>query len=174
MAALMVIQWATGTVGQHAMKAVLDLPHLELVGALAYDPAKPGRDAGELCGAGPVGVAVTTDREAVFAMPADCVLYMAQGEGKREQVLDDVCRQQQVNDKCFASFDEVPIYAVTVTIPYIMKSKHLICTVPGANKADAVNRAITGDITTECPASILRRHPSSVMYLDADAAAKLP
>jgi 2,4-diaminopentanoate dehydrogenase len=92
MAALKVIQWATGTVGQHAMKAVLDLPHLELVGALAYDPAKAGRDAGELCGAGRVGVAVTCDREAVFAIPADCVLYMAQGEGKREQVLGDVCR----------------------------------------------------------------------------------
>jgi hypothetical protein len=92
MAALKVIQWATGTVGRHAMKAVMDLPHLELVGALAYDPAKAGRDAGEHCGAAALGVAITTDREAVFAMEADCVLYMAQGEGKRDQVLDDVCR----------------------------------------------------------------------------------
>ncbi|MCB2048279.1 MAG: hypothetical protein KDE32_08635 [Novosphingobium sp.] len=92
MAALKVIQWATGTVGAHAMKAVLDLPHLELVGALAYDPAKSGRDAGVHCGAAPCGVAITTDREAVFGMQADCVLYMAQGEGKRDQVLDDVCR----------------------------------------------------------------------------------
>jgi len=92
MAALKVIQWATGTVGIHAMKAVSDLPHLELVGALAYDPAKAGRDAGEHCGAAASGLAITTDREAIFAMPADCVLYMAQGEGKREQVLGDVCR----------------------------------------------------------------------------------
>jgi hypothetical protein len=92
MAKLKVIQWATGTVGRHAMKAVTDLPHLELVGALAYDPAKAGRDAGEHCGAAPSGIAITTDREAIFAMEADCVLYMAQGEGKREQVLDDVCR----------------------------------------------------------------------------------
>ena len=92
MAKLKVIQWATGTVGRHAMKAVTDLSHLELVGALAYDPAKAGRDAGEHCGAAPSGIAITTDREAIFAMEADCVLYMAQGEGKREQVLDDVCR----------------------------------------------------------------------------------
>jgi hypothetical protein len=89
---LKVIQWATGTVGRHAMKAVLDTPGFELVGALAYDPAKAGRDAGEHCDAPPLGVAITTDREAIFAMPADCVLYMAQGEGKRDQVLDDVCR----------------------------------------------------------------------------------
>lgn len=92
MAALKVIQWATGTVGRHAMKAVMDLPHLELVGALAYDPAKDGTDAGEHCGAAPSGVTITTDREAIFAMQADCVLYMPKGEGKRDQVMDDVCR----------------------------------------------------------------------------------
>jgi len=89
---LKVIQWATGTVGAHAMKAVIDLPHLELVGALAYDPAKDGKDAGEHCGAAASGVAITTDPEAIIAMQADCVLYMAKGEGKRDQVLDDVCR----------------------------------------------------------------------------------
>jgi hypothetical protein len=91
MAALKVIQWATGTVGMHAMKAVSDLPHLELVGALAYDPAKQGIDAGEHCGAAHSGIAITTDRDAIIAMQADCVLYMAKGEGKRDQVLDDVC-----------------------------------------------------------------------------------
>jgi 2,4-diaminopentanoate dehydrogenase len=91
MADLKVIQWATGTVGRHAMKAVHDTPGLELVGALAYDPAKAGRDAGEHCGAPASGIAITTEREAILAMPADCVLYMAQGEGKREQVLGDVC-----------------------------------------------------------------------------------
>ncbi len=86
---------------------------------------------------------------------------------------DDVCWQQQVNDKCFASLDEVPTRAVTVTIPYMMGSRHIVCTVPGANKAKAVYRSVTGDISTECPASILRNHPNAVMYLNADATGKL-
>lgn len=91
MEALKVIQWATGTVGMHAVRAVFDTPGLELVAAYAYNPDKAGRDVGEICGIAPTGVLVSTDRDQVIAMPADCVLYMAQGEGKREQVLDDVC-----------------------------------------------------------------------------------
>lgn len=91
MAGLKVIQWATGTVGRHAMRAVQESPAFELVGAYVYDPAKAGRDAGGICGLPENGVIATTDRDAILALPADCVLYMAQGEGKRDQVLDDVC-----------------------------------------------------------------------------------
>jgi hypothetical protein len=89
---LNVIQWATGTVSRHAIRAIAQAPDLRLVGAFGYGADKIGRDAGELCGIGPLGVAVSGDRAAILAMPADCVLYMAQGEGKREQVLDDVCQ----------------------------------------------------------------------------------
>jgi len=74
--ALRVVQWATGNVGSHSLREVIRHPDLELVGVLTYNPAKDGTDAGELCGIEPVGVAATTDRSAIIALGADCVLYM--------------------------------------------------------------------------------------------------
>jgi len=70
-----VVQWATGNVGRNAIEGVLAHPELELVGALTYDPAKAGRDVGELCGIGPVGIAATADVDEVLAIEADCVVY---------------------------------------------------------------------------------------------------
>ena len=89
---LRVIQWATGNVGRHAAAAVLERADLDLVGALVYSDAKAGRDIGELCGVGPIGVAATTDRDEVVALDADCVLYMPQGEMDPMGALGDICR----------------------------------------------------------------------------------
>ena len=71
-----VVQWATGNIGGRALREVIRHPALELVGVLVYDPAKEGVDAGSLCGEEPTGVVATTDRAAVHALDADCVLYM--------------------------------------------------------------------------------------------------
>ncbi|OBI50014.1 dihydrodipicolinate reductase [Mycobacterium kyorinense] len=89
---LKVVQWATGNVGGHAVAAVHDHPDLELVGALVYTDTKAGRDVGEICGTGEIGVTATKDPEQIFALDADCVLYMAQGEWNPSAALDDVCR----------------------------------------------------------------------------------
>jgi len=70
-----VIQWATGGVGRAAIQGVADHPELELVGCRVYGAAKAGRDAGELAGIRPLGVAATTDVDALLALDADCVLY---------------------------------------------------------------------------------------------------
>jgi 2,4-diaminopentanoate dehydrogenase len=88
---LRVVQWATGAVGRHAVAAVAAHPDLELAGALVYAEDKAGRDVGELCGIGPVGVRATRDREEILALDADCVLYMPQGEMNPEGALDDIC-----------------------------------------------------------------------------------
>ena len=87
--------------------------------------------------------------------------------------LDDVCRQQQVNDGCFPNLDAVPKNAMTMTMSLIMSIPQAICVVPTDRKADAVHNAIYGEVTTACPASILRNHPSATLYLDAAAASKL-
>lgn len=87
--------------------------------------------------------------------------------------LDDVCRQQQVNDGCFESIDQVPQYALTLTIPTLCAAKHLICTVPAITKAHAVKRTVEGDISEECPATIMRKHQSAVMYCDAQSGSLL-
>ena len=75
-----VVQWATGTVGRHAATAVHRHPDLELAGAYVYTAAKAGRDIGDICGIGPIGVRATSEPDEIFALDADCVLYMAQGE----------------------------------------------------------------------------------------------
>jgi len=87
--------------------------------------------------------------------------------------LDDVCRQQQVNDGCFSAFDDVPKRAVTVTIPAFRQAGVLHCMVPNSRKAKAVKEALCGPVTERCPASILRTHDNAHLYLDAESASLL-
>ena len=87
--------------------------------------------------------------------------------------LDEICRNQQVNDGCFASIDQVPTHALTVTVPALARAPYLFCIVPAPSKAWAVKETLTGSIDEHCPASILRTHKSAVLYLDRDSAALL-
>ena len=88
-------------------------------------------------------------------------------------LLDEVCRQQQVNDGCFTSIDLVPKSAITLTCPVFKEAPQLFCIVPAATKANAVKNTVYGAINEDCPATILRQHPAAVLYLDADSAALL-
>jgi glucosamine-6-phosphate deaminase len=87
--------------------------------------------------------------------------------------LDLTCRQQQVHDGCFKSLDEVPEYALTLTIPTLLSAKRIFCVVPAKTKANAVNATVTGEITPHCPASILRRHDYATLYIDTDSGRQL-
>ncbi|MDR3147858.1 MAG: glucosamine-6-phosphate deaminase [Treponema sp.] len=87
--------------------------------------------------------------------------------------LDLVCRQQQVNDGCFAGIDEVPTHALTLTVPVLFGCKQIFCVVPAKNKADAVYASLNNSIGENCPASILRNHGNAIMYLDAESGARL-
>lgn len=84
--------------------------------------------------------------------------------------LDPICRQQQVNEKCFKTLDLVPQEALTLTIPALLKAKWMFCIVPFKNKAQAVYHTIHGKISEKCPASILRKKEKSLLYLDAESA----
>lgn len=88
-------------------------------------------------------------------------------------LLDEVCRQQQVNDGCFASLDQVPRRAITLTCPVFMHAPQLFCIVPALSKATAVKRMLKGAISEECPATVLRQHDRAALYLDADSASLL-
>jgi glucosamine-6-phosphate deaminase len=83
--------------------------------------------------------------------------------------LDAVCRQQQVDDACFARLEYVPHRAITLTVPRLLRADRLYCVVPGAAKREAVRRTLAGPIDTACPASILRTHPGATLYLDAES-----
>lgn len=84
--------------------------------------------------------------------------------------LDLACRQQQVNDGCFASLDMVPTKALTLTIPVLMSAKVISCVVPGSTKAQAVFNTLTRPIDTAFPSTILREHNATVVFLDPDSA----
>jgi len=88
--------------------------------------------------------------------------------------MDEACRKQQVGEGWFSSLKFVPQKAVTLTVTAIMDCKYLCCTVPDERKSDAVFNALTNEINTSCPASVLRRHKNAILFLDRFAAKKLP
>lgn len=87
--------------------------------------------------------------------------------------LDDACRRQQLGEGWFSSFEDVPKEAISLTIPAIMNCKVISCMVPDKRKAQAVHNTLEGNISTSCPATILRKHPDTVVFLDRDSASQL-
>jgi glucosamine-6-phosphate deaminase len=88
----------------------------------------------------------------------------------KEVKLDQVCRQQQVNDGCFNTINEVPTSAYTLTIPALMSGNHLFCIVPGETKKEAVYQTLNyPDISTNWPSTILRTHKDCKFYFDIDS-----
>lgn len=83
--------------------------------------------------------------------------------------LDEICRQQQVDEECFPDIVSVPHHAITLTVPRLLRADRLFCVVPGAIKRDAVSKTLRGPLSTECPASILRTHTACTLYIDKDS-----
>lgn len=87
--------------------------------------------------------------------------------------LDIVCRRQQVNDGCFTCLEEVPQYALTLTIPTLFSADRIFCIVPASTKAQAVRATVYGEVSERCPASILREHDYATLYIDTDSGADI-
>ncbi|MDN5203683.1 glucosamine-6-phosphate deaminase [Fulvivirgaceae bacterium BMA10] len=87
--------------------------------------------------------------------------------------LDEACRNQQLGEGWFKTFEDVPKEALTLTVTAILSSKTISCVVPDLRKAEAVYNALYADINTHCPASILRTHSQTVMFLDDASAFKI-
>lgn len=87
--------------------------------------------------------------------------------------LDPRSRRQQVHEGHFASLDEVPTHAITLTIPALLSARQILCLVPELRKASAVARALDGPIDPSCPASILRRCSRAQLFLDRESASAL-
>jgi 4-hydroxy-tetrahydrodipicolinate reductase len=87
-----VIQWSTGNVGRYTLRAILNHPELELAGVWVHSEKKTGRDAGELCGIGDVGVRATNDAEAVLDTDAEVVCYTATADLRLLEAVEDVCK----------------------------------------------------------------------------------
>jgi glucosamine-6-phosphate deaminase len=115
------------------------------------------------CGIGANGHLAFNDPPVDFNDPQDVKVVL----------LDQVCRQQQVDDDCFSSIDDVPKQAITLTIPRLLAADRLFCCVPGLLKKDAVRRTLEGPLDPACPASALRLHPDWKLYLDTESASAL-
>jgi glucosamine-6-phosphate deaminase len=87
--------------------------------------------------------------------------------------LDEACRRQQVGEGWFASVDDVPSRAISMSVRQILKSREIICIVPDARKARAVEACLQGEVSPMAPASILRTHAHTTLYLDQESAALL-
>ena len=88
-----VIQFSTGNVGQHSLRALIGRPDLELVGVHAASPDKVGRDAAELCGlTDPTGIIATDDIDALIALKPECVVYTALGETRPMEAIEEMSR----------------------------------------------------------------------------------
>lgn len=88
--------------------------------------------------------------------------------------LDEACRRQQVGEGWFATLADVPRRAISMSIPRILRSRTIVCSVPDGRKAAAVHGAVEGPVSPAVPASILRTHPDCRLHLDRAAAALLP
>lgn len=87
--------------------------------------------------------------------------------------LDEPCRLQQVGEGWYASLNDVPRQAISMSIREIMRVATIVCTVPDQRKAEATKKTLEGAIGPERPASVLRLHPDCHFFLDQAAASLL-
>jgi glucosamine-6-phosphate deaminase len=87
--------------------------------------------------------------------------------------LDTLCRQQQVAEGWFKTYQDVPERAITLTIPTLFRVPRLIISAPGKRKARIIRRTVQEPISTDCPSTILRTHPNATVYLDPESAAEV-
>jgi len=88
-------------------------------------------------------------------------------------LLDADCRQQQVNDGCFPTLDDVPTHALTLTVPALLLCQYIFCMVPGERKAKAVYHTFNSPVTEQYPSTALRTHGNVQMFVDVDSAGML-
>ena len=168
--------WLRGAIFDHLNFAAVHL--VESENGPGDDPAQAAASYAAMLGAAPIDIVccgIGTNGHLAFNDPPadfDDPLTMKIVE------LDLQCRQQQVDDQCFATLEEVPTRALTITLPALLDIGAIFCTVPGIGKRNAVRRAVNDPIGPVCPATALRRHPCSTLYLDpysaGDLVAKIP
>jgi glucosamine-6-phosphate deaminase len=137
------------------------------------DPAVVIRRAGEALRSAPIDVAFVGIGENGHLAFNDPPADFETEEPYLIVNLDEACRRQQLGEGWFPSLADVPRRAISMSVKQILKAKEIICIVPDARKAEAVRACFEGDISPMAPASILRTHPNTTVYLDPYSAALL-
>jgi glucosamine-6-phosphate deaminase len=138
-----------------------------------HDPSRVAEEVGRELAAAPIDVAFVGIGEnghlAFNDPPADFVTerpYLI-------VTLDEACRRQQVGEGWFGSIADVPSQALSMSVRQILKAREIICIVPDARKAGAVHACVEGEVSPMAPASILRTHANTTLYLDRESASFL-
>ena len=84
--------------------------------------------------------------------------------------LDDACKQQQVREGWFATMDDVPKKAISMTVHQIMQCRHIVSCVPHTVKAKAIRDTLENQLTNTIPATMLKKHPDCALFLDKNSA----
>ena len=87
--------------------------------------------------------------------------------------LDETCKRQQCGEGWFDAVEHVPAQALSMTVRQIMRCRHIVSCVPYGVKAKAVRRMLTESVNNLTPATMLRRHPNMVLYVDRDSFAQM-
>ena len=136
----------------------------------APDPAQVARRVGKKLASEPVDVAFVGIGENGHLAFNDPPADFTTEEPYIIVTLDQACRRQQVGEGWFRGIVEVPRQAISMSVRQILKAGKIIVVAPEARKAAAVKACVEGEITPLCPASILRTHAETTLYVDKDAA----
>ena len=137
--ALRVVEWSTGTVGRHAIAGIDSHPDLELVGVWVSDPAKVGRDAGELAGLGrQLGVVATNDRDQLLALRPDAIVHTAMTDDRVVEAIADLTAFVQ------AGINVVSSGPVVLQFPYGVLPESMIESIEQAAIAGGASIHVNG------------------------------
>jgi len=150
----------------------LPLPAFHYVNA-EKDPAGECRRLGEIIRKHPIDVAFIGIGENGHVAFNDPPADFKTEEPYLVVNLDEACRRQQMGEGWFPTLNDVPQQAISMSVRQIMKSTHIVCTVPDERKAKAVKGAVEGAVTPGVPASILQEHSSCDLFLDRASASML-
>jgi glucosamine-6-phosphate deaminase len=139
----------------------------------AADPVAECRRVGALLARSPIDVAFVGIGENGHLAFNDPPADFETDEPYLVVELDEACRRQQLGEGWFATLDEVPRRAISMSIRQILKAREVLCIVPDARKAKAVRDCLEGEVSPVHPSSILQAHEATTVYLDRDSAALL-
>src|SRR3954468_4076322 len=137
------------------------------------DPALVAREVGAKLASAPVDVAFVGIGENGHLAFNDPPADFETADPYLVVNLDEACRRQQMGEGWFATLEDVPRTALSMSVRQILKAEEIICIAPDERKARAVAACFEGEISPEAPASILRTHRRCTIYLDKESAALL-
>jgi glucosamine-6-phosphate deaminase len=139
----------------------------------AADPSAVAREVGQRLASAPIDIAFLGIGENAHIAFNDPPADFDTEDPYLIVNLDEACRRQQVGEGWFANILQVPQRAISMSPRQILKATELLVVVPDKRKAAAVKACLEGEISPMAPASLLRRHPNAIVYLDPDSASLL-